>query len=72
MKCEIKQHMRPCSLAVVVVMVAAAVEKIANNEDRDLVTVITKALEIETEQIARVCFFETIYSTRYNHTSFRL
>lgn len=49
MKCEIKQHMRPCSLAVVVVvMVAAAVEKIANNEDRDLVTVITKALEIET------------------------
>lgn len=48
MKCEIKQHMRPCSLAVVVVMVAAAVEKIANNEERDLVTVITKALEIET------------------------
>lgn len=40
--------MRPCSLAVVVVMVAAALEKIANNEDRDLVTVITKALEIET------------------------
>lgn len=71
MKCEIKQHMRPCSLAMVVV-VAAAVEKIANNGDRDLVTVITKALEIETEQIARVCFFETIYSTRFNHTSFRL
>lgn len=48
MKCEIKQDMRPCSLAVV----AAAVEKIANNGDRDLVTVITKALEKETEQIA--------------------